>query len=163
MHDDGEFAAALRQRVKGEVRFDPVSRMLYRTDASLYAIQPVAVVVPADAEDVVETVRTASCHGVPVLPRGGGTSLSGQAVGRAVVLDLSKRMNRILEIDEEERWVRVEPGVVLDELNAWLRPRGLMFGPDVATSSRANIGGMIGNNSSGARSLLYGKTIDHVL
>lgn len=161
--DRQELIGALQHRLKGEVRFDPVSRMLYRTDASIYELEPEGVVIPLDAEDVSGTVEIAGRFGVPVLPRGGGTSLAGQSVGRAIHLDLSKHMNRVLEINETERWVRVQPGVVLDELNAQLKPRGLMLGPDVATSSRANLGGMIGNNSSGTHSILYGKTIDHVL
>ena len=166
-HEQGGLAAAaaqeLRQRLRGEVRFDSVSRMLYRTDASVYEIEPLGVVVPADANDVVETVRVAGSVGVPLLCRGGGTSLAGQSVGRAIHVDFSKCLNGIVELNAEEQWVRVQPGVVLDTLNAQLRPHGLVFGPDVATSSRANLGGMIGNNSSGAHSLLYGKTVDHVL
>ena len=161
--DKNQLISALQQHLKGEVRFDPVSRMLYRTDASIYELEPEGVVVPQDAEDVAVAVQVAGRFGVPVLPRGGGTSLAGQSVGRALHLDLSKYMNKVLEINETERWVRVQPGVVLDELNAQLKPRGLMLGPDVATSSRANIGGMIGNNSSGTHSILYGKTVDHVL
>ena len=161
--DRQELINALRLRLKGEVRFDPVSRMLYRTDASIYELEPEGVVIPHDAGDVAATVEVAGRFGVPVLPRGGGTSLAGQSVGQAIHLDLSKHMNQVLEINETERWVRAQPGVVLDELNAQLKPRGLMLGPDVATSSRANIGGMIGNNSSGTHSILYGKTVDHVL
>lgn len=162
MQATGELIGELQHNIKGEVRFDEVSRMLYRTDASIHEIEPLGLVVPRDAEDVVRAVQIAARHGVPILPRGGGTSLAGQAVGQAIHLDLSKYMNHILEFNPEEKWVRVQPGVVLDELNAFLKPHGLMFGPDVATSSRANMGGMIGNNSSGAHSLLYGKTIDHV-
>ena len=153
----------LGEVIDGEARFDEVSRMLYRTDASIYEIEPVGLVLPRSAADVSATVRIAAKYGVAVLPRGGGTSLAGQVVGEAVHLDLSKHMNRILEFDREARWVRVEPGVVLDELNEFLKPHGLQFAPDPATSSRANIGGMVGNNSSGSRSILYGKTIDHVL
>jgi FAD/FMN-containing dehydrogenase/Fe-S oxidoreductase len=158
-----ELERDLQQEVKGEVRFDAISRMLYRTDASIYEIEPEGVVVPQDAEDIVRTVERAGHYGVPILPRGGGTSLAGQSVGRALHLDLSKYMNRIVELNSAEKWVRVQPGVVLDELNAYLKPHGLLFAPDVATSSRANIGGMIGNNSCGVHSLIYGKTIDHVL
>jgi len=153
----------LTQRLSGEVRFDDVSKMLYRTDASIYEIEPLGLIVPKDAADVVQTVELASRHKVPILPRGGGTSLAGQSVGAALHIDMSKYMNGILELNQEEKWVRVQPGVVLDELNAYLKPYDLLFGPDVATSSRANIGGMIGNNSCGAHSLIYGKTIDHVL
>ena len=119
--------------------------------------------VVGDEGDVVELVRWAVEQGVSILPRGGGTSLAGQSVGASVHVDFSKYMNRILELNAEEGWVRVQPGVVLDELNEFLKPHGFLFGPDVSTSSRANIGGMIGNNSCGARSVIYGKTIDHVL
>lgn len=153
---------ALQQAVRGEVRFDAVSRMLYRTDASIYELEPLGVVVPKDEADVIATVKIAAEQQAAVLPRGGGTSLAGQSVGAAVHVDFSKYMNRILEFDPDERWVRVQPGLVLDELNAYLQPYGLMFAPDVSTSSRANIGGMIGNNSCGAHSIIYGKTIDHV-
>ena len=128
---------------------DPVSRGLYSTDASIYQILPHLVVVPRDREDVVTAVRLAAEHGVPVLPRGGGTSLAGQTVGAAVVVDFSKHVNRLLELNVDERWARVEPGLVRDELNALVAKHGLHFAPDPATSSRANVGGMIGNNSSG--------------
>lgn len=152
----------LRSRVAGEVRFDEMTRGLYSTDASIYQIQPVGVVFPRTTEDVTETVRIAAEHRVPIVPRGGGTSLSGQSVGPAIILDFSRFMNRILRLDPERRLVRVEPGVVLDQLNAAANAHGLQFGPDVATSSRANLGGMIGNNSAGSRSVQQGKTIDHV-
>jgi len=153
----------LKDVIKGEVRFDDLSRVLYRTDASIYEIQPLGLILPKDEEDVIAAVRVAGERGVSILPRGGGTSLAGQSVGPGIHLDLSKYMNRILEFNPEERWIRVQPGLVLDELNAYLQPHGLSFAPDVSTSSRANIGGMIGNNSCGAHSIVYGKTIDHVL
>ena len=153
---------ALRDALEGEVRFDPVSLLLYSTDASIYQVEPLGVVIPKHRADVQAAVRIANDYNVPILPRGGGTALAGQAIGRALILDCSKYLNRILELNVRERWVRVEPGVVLDLLNACLRPHGLQFAPDVATSNRANIGGMIANNSSGAHSILYGKTIDHV-
>lgn len=155
--------AELRQRLEGDVRFDHTSRLLYSTDASIYQIMPIGVVAPRHAGDVVETLRVAAERGVPVLPRGSGTSLAGQTVGAAVVMDFTPHMARVLEVNTEERWVRVQPGVVLDELNAFLKPHGLLFAPDVATSNRASVGGMMGNNSSGAHSLLYGRTVDHVL
>ncbi len=157
------FEEELRREVSGEVSFDAVTRGIYATDASNYQILPVAVVVPSDAADVRAAVAVAARHGVPILPRGGGTSLAGQTVGAAMVLDLSKHQNAVLELDVEERWVRVEPGLVRDELNAALAPHGLHFAPDPATANRAAVGGMIGNNSSGTKSILYGKTIDHVL
>jgi FAD/FMN-containing dehydrogenase/Fe-S oxidoreductase len=157
-----ELAEALRYAVKGEVHFDDVSRMLYSTDASIYEIEPLGLLVPKDEADVVVAVKMAAERGMAILPRGGGTSLAGQSVGAAIHLDFSKYMNKVLEFDADERWVRVQPGLVLDELNAYLQPHGLIFAPDVSTSSRANIGGMIGNNSCGAHSIVYGKTIDHV-
>ncbi|WP_435008235.1 FAD-binding and (Fe-S)-binding domain-containing protein [Tundrisphaera lichenicola] len=145
-----------------EVRFEPADRWLYATDASLYQVEPVGVVLPRTVEDLAAAVRIAYEEGVPVLPRGAATSLSGQTVGEALILDLSKYLNRIGIVDRDRMTVKVEPGVVLDRLNAHLRPLGLMFGPDVSTGDRATIGGMIGNNSAGARSLRYGKTVDHV-
>jgi FAD/FMN-containing dehydrogenase/Fe-S oxidoreductase len=153
----------LRRAIEGEVRFDAYSKALYSTDASMYQIEPIGVVIPRHMGDVVATVDVARRHRVPVLPRGGGTSLAGQTVGRAVVLDFSKYMHRILEVNAEEGWVRLQPGVIQDELNAHVRPLGLLFGPDTSTSNRATIGGMIGNNSAGSHSIAYGKTIDHVL
>ncbi len=145
-----------------EVRFDDPSRWLYATDASLYQIEPVGVVLPRTADDLAACVRIAAELGVPVVPRGAATSLSGQTIGEGLILDLSKYLNRVGIVDRDRMTVKVEPGVVLDRLNAHLRPLGLMFGPDVSTSDRATIGGMIGNNSAGARSLKYGKTVDHV-
>jgi len=153
---------ALRDTVRGEVRFDLLSRILYSTDASIYQIMPVGVVIPRGPEDIAATLRIAVEEGVPVLPRGGGTSLAGQAIGRAIVVDCSKYMNQILELDATARWARLQPGVVQDDLNAAAGRHGLRLGPDTATSNRATLGGMIGNNSSGARSIVYGKTSDHV-
>src|SRR3954454_22108612 len=156
-------ATELAQRVAGEVRFDRVSRALYSTDASVYQIEPAGVVVPRTREDLVRTVEIAARHGVSITARGGGTSQAGQAIGAGIQLDTSKYLNRLLELNAAERWAWIEPGLVLDELNAQLKPHGLRFAPDISTASRATVGGMIANNSSGARSVLYGKTIDHVL
>jgi FAD/FMN-containing dehydrogenase/Fe-S oxidoreductase len=153
----------LRQVIDGEVRFDPYTRSLYSTDASMYQIEPIGVVIPRHLGDVVATVDIAHRHQVPVLPRGGGTGLAGQTVGHAVVVDFAKYMNQILEVNADEGWARVQPGVIQDELNAHLRPLGWLFGPDTSTSNRATIGGMTGNNSAGSHSIVYGKTIDHVL
>jgi FAD/FMN-containing dehydrogenase/Fe-S oxidoreductase len=163
MNDYQEIAAALRKRVEGEVRFDKYSRLLYSTDASMYEIEPIGVVLPRHKGDVQAAIEVANKFNVPVLPRGGGTALAGQTVGHAIVLDFSKYMNKVLEVNKEELWCRVEPGLVQDELNAHVRGEGLLFGPDTSTSNRATIGGMIGNNSAGAHSLAYGKTLDHVL
>ena len=139
-----------------------MTRALYSTDASIYQVEPIGVVLPKNEEDVIAVVETAARHGVPVLPRGGGTSLAGQAVGRAVVLDFSKYMRRVLEIDAEQGWVRTEPGIILDELNQHLAPHGVQFAPDPSTSNRGNVGGALGNNSCGAHSILWGKTVDNV-
>jgi FAD/FMN-containing dehydrogenase/Fe-S oxidoreductase len=163
MAEMDELIRDLQRRVVGEARFDPMSKVLYSTDASIYEIEPLGVVIPRSPEDVVAAVEVCAKYGVPILPRGAGTALAGQSVGRAVHLDMSKYLNQILEVNVEERWARVQPGVVLDELNAVLRPHGLWFAPDVSPSNRATIGGMMGNNSSGARSIIYGKTVDHVL
>ena len=153
----------LQKRLAGEIRFDDMAKVLYSTDASIYEIEPLGVVIPRTADDVIAAVEVCARHGAAILPRGAGTSLCGQSIGRAVILDLSKYLNRVLEVNVEERWARVQPGVVLDELNAQLLPRGLWFAPDVSPSNRATLGGMIGNNSSGARSIVYGRTGEHVL
>jgi FAD/FMN-containing dehydrogenase/Fe-S oxidoreductase len=155
--------AALRASVSGEVRFDRLSRALYSTDASVYQIAPLGVVVPKTEADITATMAACARFRAPLTVRGGGTSQAGQAIGPGVQLDCSKYFNRILEINARERWVRVEPGCVLDDLNLEAKPFGLHFAPDVSTSNRATIGGMIANNSSGAHSVAYGKTIDHVL
>lgn len=157
------FLEELSDALPGRVLADPVSQLIYSTDVSLYQIRPAAVAIPANRDELAAAVRIAAAHRMPILPRGAGTSLAGQTVGPGLVLDCSKHLNRIIEVNREERWVRLEPGVVLDQLNDHLSPLGLFFAPDVATSSRANLGGMLGNNSSGMRSLRYGKTVDHVL
>src|SRR5512147_164854 len=158
-----EIAAELKKRVEGDIHFDRYSRLLYSTDASIYQIEPIGVVVPRHKADVQGVLDVANRLGVSVLSRGGGTSLAGQAVGHSIVLDFSKYMQNVLEVNQEQLWCRVEPGLVQDELNAYVRAMGLQFGPDTSTSNRATIGGMIGNNSSGAHSLTYGKTLDHVI
>ena len=152
----------LQARLSGEVRFDAVSRMLYATDASNYQIEPVGVVLPKTSEDVQAAIELASSHGVAVLPRGGGSSLAGQSIGAALVIDFSKYLNRVLDVNLEAQTVTVEPGINLDILNRHLKPAGLMFGPDPSSGNRATIGGVIGNNSAGAHSILYGMTADHV-
>ncbi len=152
----------LRRHVAGEVRFDDTSRRLYSTDASHYLVQPLGVVVPKNIDDLTVTVQIASELGIPITARGAGTSLSGQAIGPGVVIDCSKYLNRIGPVDVSGRRVRVQPGVVLEHLNREVAPFGLMFGPEVATASRATLGGMIGNNSAGSRSIVNGRTVDHV-
>ena len=149
--------------MRGEVRFDPVARSLYATDASLYQIEPYGVVFPRDEADVAAALQVASEHGVPLLPRGGGTSLAGQTVGEAIVIDVSRHMRALLAVDAPSRTARVQSGVVRDRLNADLAPHGLQFTPDVSTSDRATVGGMVANNSAGTRSIKYGKAVDQVI
>ncbi|MFD5244952.1 FAD-binding and (Fe-S)-binding domain-containing protein [Amycolatopsis sp. NPDC058340] len=153
---------ALRTRLKGDVAFDDYTRHLFSRDASMYSIMPRGVVFPVDHEDVAAAVATAAEFGIPVVPRGAGTSLAGQTVGPGLVLDLSRQLNRIIALDPVARTAVVEPGVVQDQLNKAAAAHGLMFGPDTSTSNRATIGGMVGNNSAGSGSLTFGMTIDHV-
>ena len=161
--DVAPLAARLSRELEGEVLFDAFSRGRYSTDASVYQIQPLGVVVPRTRQDVLASIQIAAEHDVPLLPRGAGTSQCGQTVGEAVVIDASKYLREVRAFDPETRTVAVDPGIVLDELNAFLRPHGLFFPVDVSTSSRATIGGMAGNNSVGARSLHYGHMVDNVL
>ncbi|WP_432102901.1 FAD-binding and (Fe-S)-binding domain-containing protein [Streptomyces sp. bgisy091] len=148
--------------VRGEVRSDATARALTTMDASNYRRVPQAVVAPRDAEDIAETLRVCREHGVPVVPRGGGTSIAGQATGTGVVLDLTRHMRRILELDPASRTAVVQPGVILDDLRAAAAPHGLTFGPDPSTHSRCTLGGMIGNNSCGSHSVAWGTTADNV-
>src|SRR5213592_2882155 len=160
---DSALAARLRREIEGEVFFDPASRGRYSTDASIYQIDPVGVVVPKTEEDAKTALRIAVEEGVPVLARGAGSSQCGQTVGAALVIDNSKYLNRILSVDREGATALVEPGVVLDALNAQLRPHALWFPVDVSTSAQATIGGMAGNNSCGSRSIRYGNMVHNVL
>ncbi len=157
-----QLAEELNRAVAGEVRFDRYSRQLYATDASIYKITPLGVVLPHDADDVSAVIETCNNAGVSVLPRGGGTGLSGQTVNRGVVIDFSKYMHNVLEINGEEGWVHTQPGITIDELNRQVAYTGKYFTPDPSTSSRANIGGAMGNNSCGSHSIIYGKTVDQV-
>ncbi|MGE5513483.1 MAG: FAD-binding and (Fe-S)-binding domain-containing protein, partial [Bacteroidota bacterium] len=156
-------ANRLRREIEGEVLFDAFSRGRYATDASIYQIEPIGVVVPRTEADVAIAAQIAREEGVPLLPRGGGTSQSGQTVGRALVIDFTRHLNKVIATDAAQRTCTVEPGIVLDELNRQLRPTGLWFPVDVSTSSRATIGGMAGNNSCGTRSIRYGIMRDNVL
>jgi FAD/FMN-containing dehydrogenase/Fe-S oxidoreductase len=152
----------LRKRLRGTVRFDDLSRAAYSTDASIYQVEPLGVATPLDEEDVKVLLEVCRKEGASVTPRCAGTSLAGQACGHGVAVDMARRFDRIIEIDRSKRLVRLQPGVVLDHLNNALERKDLFFGPDVATSSRATLGGLVGNNSSGARSILYGMTIHHL-
>lgn len=160
---NGNAFSFFRQSIRGGVYTDDISRGAYATDAGIYQMMPMAVIEPMDRDDLIAAVRACRDHGLPILPRGGGTSLGGQPVGQGVVIDVSRHCNRILEFNPDQRWIRVEPGISRDELNRFLAPHGLHFAPDPATSSRANIGGMIANNAAGMRSLRHGMTIDHIL
>jgi FAD/FMN-containing dehydrogenase/Fe-S oxidoreductase len=154
---------ALAGSLQGELRFDVASRAMYANDASVYEIIPLGVVMPRSVEDVVRTVAICREHGVSITARGGGTSQAGQAIGAGIVIDFSKYMRRTLALDADAGTVTVEPGMVLDELNTELTPHGWALPLDLSTASRATIGGMISNNSSGTRSIVYGSTIDYVL
>ncbi len=158
-----DLEADLRASLGGEVRFDAVAKQMYSTDASIYQIEPIGVVIPRDAGDVQATIEICHQNGVSVLPRGGGTGLSGQTVNHAIVIDFSKYMHNVLEINPEEKWVKAQTGITIDGLNSQLKSSGLFFTPDPSTASRANIGGAMGNNSCGTHSLIYGLTVDHVL
>ncbi len=157
-----DFAAELRPRLKGAIRTDHFNRVLYSTDASIYQVMPLAVVLAEAPEDVIATMETAARYHLPVLPRGSGTSLDGQTVNEAVIIDMS-HLGRILEVNAPERWVKAQTGLILARLNSAMAQRGLMFGPDPATDNRATLGGICGNNSTGSHSILYGMTADHVI
>lgn len=147
----------------GEVHFDRLTRLLYSTDASIYQIIPVGVAIPRDEAEITAAIEIAGRHHVPILARGGGSSLAGQAVGQALVLDFSRYFDRIFEVNPETKTVRTQPGITLSALNKNLSHYGLMYGPDPASGERATMGGILGNNSTGAHSIVYGMTVDHVL
>ncbi|MGE5128820.1 MAG: FAD-binding oxidoreductase, partial [Sphingomonadaceae bacterium] len=156
-------AARLAKEVDGEILFDRASRGRYATDASIYQIEPIGVVVPRSEEAARAAVAIAAAEGVPILPRGAGSSQCGQTVGAALVIDHSKHLNGLIELDVERRSALVQPGIVLDQLNARLREHGLWFPVDVSTSAQATLGGMAGNNSCGSRSIAYGNMVHNVL
>src|SRR5512134_2316728 len=159
---DSALAARLKREVRGDVLFDAASRGRYATDASIYQIEPLGVVVPRTEDDALAALAVARDEGVPVLPRGGGSSQCGQTVGAALVIDHSKHLNKVVAFDRNARAVTVQPGVVLDQLNAYLKPHGLWYPVDVSTSAQATIGGMAGNNSCGSRSIEYGNMVHNV-
>ncbi|MFV2032512.1 MAG: FAD-binding and (Fe-S)-binding domain-containing protein, partial [Gammaproteobacteria bacterium] len=159
---DSALAARLRNELEGEVIFDAFSRGRYSTDASIYQIEPIGVVVPRNEQDIVRAMQIAADEAIPILPRGGGTSQIGQTVGTALVIDTSKNLNQVRGFDPESGSICVEPGMVLDQLNKYLKPHGLFFPVDVSTGNRATIGGMAGNNSCGARSIRYGNMVHNV-
>jgi FAD/FMN-containing dehydrogenase/Fe-S oxidoreductase len=158
-----DFLNHLQKNVRGDLRTDAYNLTLYSTDASIYQVKPYGVLIPKTVEDIHAAVEAAAQYKVPILARAGGSSLAGQAVNEALVIDTTKHLDQILEVNTEEKWVRVQPGLVLDELNLHLKPLGLQFGPDPASSNRAAMGGIIANNSTGSHSILYGMAADHVL
>ena len=153
----------LARSLKGELHADRKMRILYATDASAYREMPLAVAIPRDKEDICKLIAFVRTNGTSLIPRTAGTSLAGQVVGNGIVVDVSHHFTRILEVNAEEKWVRVEPGVVRDELNLHLKPYGLFFGPETSTANRAMIGGMVGNNSCGSNSVVYRSTREHLL
>jgi len=163
MTDAKTLERRLRAEIEGEVLFDAHSRGRYSTDASIYQVEPIGVVVPRDLDDAARALEIAADAGVPILPRGAGTSQCGQTVGTALVIDSSKHLRALLDLDTDRQTVWVEPGLVLDELNARLKPQGLWYPVDVSTSAQATIGGMTGNNSCGARSIRYGNMVHNVI
>ena len=163
MVDQAELAKRLRQETSGEVMTDSASRGRYATDASIYQAMPVAVFVPKTAQDIASAIQIAAELGVPVLPRGGGTSQCGQTTGAALVIDNTKYFRNVLDLNLDKGYVEVEPGIVLDHLNGSLKQHGLWYPVDVSTAGQATIGGMAGNNSCGSRSIAYGNMVHNVL
>jgi FAD/FMN-containing dehydrogenase len=158
-----DLTAELKKHLRGDIRDDLATKILYSTDASIYQVEPLGVVIPKTQDDLQAAVELAAKYQIPILPRGAGSSLAGQAVGEALILDCSRWLDRIVEIDPEARTATVEPGVVLSKLNAAAAKHGLIFGPDPASAERATMGGVIGNNATGAHSILYGMTADHLI
>src|SRR5581483_9470707 len=158
-----DFLNELKKHFTGDVRLDLGSRILYSTDASIYQIEPLGVAIPKIQEDLIAVVELAAKYKVPILPRGSGSSLAGQAIGEALILDCSRWLDHIVEINPESRTAIVEPGVILSDLNQAAAKHGLQFGPDPASAERATMGGVIANNATGAHSILYGMAVDHLL
>jgi FAD/FMN-containing dehydrogenase/Fe-S oxidoreductase len=153
----------LKEQLKGDLFTDYKTKILYATDASAYREIPLAVARPKDTTDLISLIEFANQYNVSLIPRTAGTSLAGQVVGNGIVVDISKNFTEIIELNKEERWVKVQPGVILDELNMYLKPHGLFFGPETSTSNRCMIGGMVGNNACGSHSIIYGTTRDHTI
>src|SRR3954447_25732169 len=153
----------LSDQLEGELFVDETMKILYATDASAYREIPLAVAIPKTVADLKKLIRFARANHTSLIPRTAGTSLAGQVVGNGVVVDLSKHFTSIIELNNEEHWVRVQPGVIRDELNMFLKQHGLFFGPETSTANRAMIGGMVGNNSCGSNSIIYRSTREHLL
>lgn len=153
----------LNASLEGELQYDQIHRIIYSTDASAYREKPLGVAYPKTSADIQKIVRFAHHQHISLVPRAAGTSLAGQVVGNGLIVDVSKNMTQILELNEAEKWIRIQPGIVLDELNKYLEPYNLFFGPETSTSNRCMLGGMVGNNACGSHSILYGSTRDHLL
>src|SRR6187401_2609248 len=153
----------LEKQLEGECYSDQKMRILYSTDASAYREMPLAVAIPKSVDDIKKLIVFAKREKTSLIPRTAGTSLAGQVVGNGIVVDVSKYFTQILELNKDEGWVRVQPGVIRDELNMFLKPHGLFFGPETSTANRAMIGGMVGNNSCGSNSVVYRSTREHLL
>ena len=160
--DNSKLVMRLKQEVQGDILFDDFSRGRYSTDASIYQLMPVGIVIPASEDDVQIALQIAVEEGVPLLPRGSGTSQNGQAIGEALLIDSTKYLNQVIGFDKAARTICVQPGIVLDQLNQYLKPHGLFYPVDVSTANRATLGGMTGNNSCGARSIRYGNMVHNV-
>ena len=154
---------SLKKEIEGDLKYDDVTRIIYSTDASVYRELPLAVVWPRSAADIKKVLAFATREKTSITMRAAGTSLAGQVVSSGIIVDVSRYMKDIIELNEKEKWVRVQPGVVLDELNLFLRSKGLFFGPETSTSSRCNLGGMVGNNACGSHSVIYGSTREHTI
>ena len=161
-HPIPDFIDALSSHVMGEIRTDPVSRVLYSTDASIYQIEPLGVFFPTNTEEISTFLEKANEYDVPLLPRGSGSSLAGQAIGPGFIIDCSRHLDRIIDINPEQLSAIIEPGVILSELNRAAAKFGLQFGPDPASAERATMGGVIANNATGAHSIRYGMAADHL-
>ena len=153
----------LQNSLDGELYTDSIHRIIYSTDASAYKEKPLAVAFPKNEDDIKNIIIFTGNNKLSVIPRASGTSLAGQVVGNGIVIDVSRHLTKIIELNKEEKWIRVQPGVVLDELNKFLEPFDLYFGPETSTSNRCMIGGMVGNNACGSHSIIYGSTRDHLL
>ena len=153
----------LSDALEGDLFFDELHKIIYSTDASVYQIKPIAIARPKSEKDIQILVRFANEHQIPLTPRTAGTSLAGQTVGSGIIVDVSKYFTKIIALDKENKTVTVQPGVIRDELNLFLKPYGLFFGPNTSTSNRCMIGGMVGNNSSGTTSIRYGVTRDKIV
>src|SRR6185503_17529284 len=153
----------LSQQLEGPLYTDNAMRMVYATDASAYQEKPLAVAIPASVADLKTLILFAKTNYTSIIPRTAGTSLAGQVVGNGIVVDVSKNFTKIIELNKEEHWIRVQPGVIRDELNMYLKPHGLFFGPETSTANRAMMGGMVGNNSCGSNSIVYRSTREHLL